>query len=123
MSLIIQVMEKKGSPLISQKEFILRMLKHLIIALLLIMFSLLIGIAGYMSFAGLKLVDALLNASMILAGMGPVDIMISDEAKLFASFFAIYSGLIFLTITAIIISPVVHRILHKFHVEDELSEE
>jgi hypothetical protein len=66
---------------------------------------------------GLPWIDALLNASMILAGMGPVDPVQSTAAKLFATFYALYSGIAFLTMIAILMAPLLHRFLHKFHLE------
>ena len=64
-------------------------------------------------------IDALLNASMILGGMGPVDILTSDSGKIFASFYAIFSGVTFLSMIGVIIAPIAHRFLHKFHLQEE----
>lgn len=72
---------------------------------------------GYHLFAGLSWLDALVNASMILTGMGPVDQMTSVGAKLFASFYALFSGVAFLTIVAVLLAPAVHRFLHRFHLD------
>jgi hypothetical protein len=77
-----------------------------------------IGVSGYFAFAGLGFVVALLNASMILTGMGPVNPMTDNPAKLFASFYAIYSGVAFLSVIGVFIAPVVHRFMHKIHLED-----
>jgi hypothetical protein len=79
--------------------------------------SLAIGIAGYMTFAELGFVDALLNASMILTGMGPVNPMVTEGGKIFASLYAIYSGVAFLTTIGVFLSPIIHRILHIIHLE------
>lgn len=79
--------------------------------------SWLIGILGYRIVAGMSWIDALLNASMILGGMGPVDPLNSNAAKLFASFYAIFSGVVFLAVVGILAAPVVHRFLHRFHLE------
>ncbi len=76
-----------------------------------------IGIAGYHWIAGLRWVDSLLNASMILGGMGPVDKLSSDAAKIFASVYALFSGVVFISAMAVILSPALHRALHKFHLE------
>jgi len=76
-----------------------------------------IGISGYHWLGGLDWVDSLLEASMILGGMGPVNPIKTTEAKLFASGYALFSGLVFIGIMGIVLTPVVHRILHKFHVE------
>jgi len=67
-------------------------------------------------------IDALLNAAMILTGMGPVNPMVSVAGKLFATFYALYSGIVFLAATAILLAPVIHRMMHKFHVPDEEDE-
>lgn len=89
------------------------------IAVFLVAGSLGLGMAGYHSFAGLSWIDSLLNASMILTGMGPVDPMPNSAAKLFASFYALFSGIVFLSSAAILIAPVFHRFLHRFHLELE----
>jgi hypothetical protein len=77
------------------------------------------GIIGYKYLFGLTWVDSLLNASMILTGMGPIDAAPTDGAKIFASIYAIYSGVAFLTIVAVVFAPVLHRFLHKFHLDTE----
>ena len=92
-------------------------MKSFFLSLLLLVFSLLIGVVGYMYFFNLNWIDGLLNASMILTGMGPVDVAITDGAKLFASFYALYSGVAFLTSVAVIFAPVLHRFLHRFHLD------
>lgn len=88
-------------------------------ALALIVLVLMIGIAGYHSLAGYNWVDSLLEASMILGGMGPVNQLPNDTAKIFASAYALFSGLIFIAVMGLVLSPVVHRILHKFHVDEK----
>ncbi len=103
--------------LISRSEFKRRIIKNTIFSMGLILFSLLIGVGGYMFFYDLNWIDALLNASMILTGMGPVNVATTNGAKLFASFYAIYSGVAFLTSVAVIFAPVFHRFLHKFHLD------
>lgn len=95
------------------RSFILFLISFVFLA-----FSLAIGVWGYHYYAGLPLLDSLLNASMILTGMGPIDPMKSDAAKLFASFYSIYSGVAFLTSIGVFIVPTLHRLLHKFHIED-----
>lgn len=81
--------------------------------------SLLAGTLGYHLIAGLGWIDALLNASMILTGMGPVDPMKDTASKLFASAYALFSGVVFLSAVAILLSPILHRIVHAFHIDDE----
>jgi len=79
--------------------------------------ALIIGIMGYHFVAGLSWVDSILEASMILTGMGPVATLTSTGAKMFASVYALFSGTVFLITSGIIVSPVIHRVLHRFHVE------
>ena len=88
------------------------------IGLVLIAISLAVGTAGYMGFEGLAFLDALLNASMILSGMGPLHAPASAGGKIFASIYALYCGFAVLGIAAIMFAPVVHRILHRFHIEE-----
>jgi hypothetical protein len=95
------------------------MLSSLGIALGMIAVALSIGISGYHWIAGFKWIDSLLEASMILAGMGPVNSLPSDGAKLFASIYALFSGLVFIGIMGIVLTPLAHRMLHKFHLESE----
>jgi len=98
--------------------FILRVLNSFFIALLFILFSLLMGAFGYHVTEGLSWLDATLNASMILAGMGPVNGLNTTAGKVFATFYALYSGIAFLTIAAILLAPFIHRFLHRFHLGD-----
>jgi hypothetical protein len=80
--------------------------------------ALMAGIIGYHAIAHLSWVDSLLNASMILTGMGPVDPMKDTASKLFASAYALFSGVVFLSAVGVLLSPIVHRLLHAFHIED-----
>jgi hypothetical protein len=105
---------KKHQPL-SRSQFIIRMANHLAAVLILLIASLLFGMAGYMIFEHLSWTDAFLNASMLLGGMGPVNDPLTEGGKLFAGFYALYSGLFFIVSTAIILTPVMHRVLHLFH--------
>ena len=79
--------------------------------------SLLLGIAGYMALAHLEFVDAFLNAVMILGGMGPVDTLPDDAAKLFAGIYALYSGIVFLVVVGVVFAPIFHRIIHHLHLD------
>jgi flagellar biosynthesis protein FliR len=110
-------------PLASVKQFYQRLLTNAVLAFGIILVSLGIGVWGYISLAHLKFADALLNASMILGGMGPVDIMTTDSSKYFASFYALFSGVVFLSTVAVLFAPVLHRAMHKFHLESESDEE
>ena len=110
-------MEHFKQPLLPKRLFFLRVLRFGFFCLLFISGALGIGIWGYMYLAGLGFVDALLNASMILGGMGPVDTLKTNPAKIFASFYALFSGITFLTIFAMFISPFAHRALHLCHLQ------
>lgn len=96
-----------------------KLLRNILVGGFVLFISLLIGVLGYHYYFNLGWVDSLYNASMILTGMGPVDKAINNSGKIFASFYAIYSGVAFLTSVAIIFSPVVHRFLHKFKLDVE----
>jgi hypothetical protein len=106
-------------PLLPRRKFYIRMVRYTIFTLLLIVGSLAVGILGYHYLDELSWLDALLNASMILTGMGPVNELKTDGAKVFASFYAIFSGVAFLSIVAVFLSPVVHRFLHKLHLDTD----
>ncbi len=88
-------------------------------ALIMLMFSLFMGMVGYHFLDNLSWVDSLLDASMILTGMGPVHEMTNTASKLFASFYALYSGVAFLTTIAVFLAPVIHRFMHRFHLEEK----
>src|SRR5262249_52231501 len=94
------------------------MSSYFAVALALLAGSLVIGIAGYHGFEGLSYLDAFLNAAMLLGGLGPVDLPKTEAGKLFAGLYALYSGLLFLVITAILLGPVFHHALRRFHFED-----
>jgi hypothetical protein len=88
-------------------------------ALLILLFSIGIGVLGYHHYGNLPWVDSFLNASMILAGMGPVDKMETEAGKLFSALYALFSGISFLTFFGVLFAPVYHRFLHKFHLDIE----
>jgi hypothetical protein len=111
--------ERRNQPLLSRLEFIERVAIHTGIGVGIIGGSLGIGVLGYHFLGGLAWIDALVNASMILGGMGPVDPISSMAGKVFASVYALYSGIIFLLTVGIIIAPVAHRILHRMNLETE----
>ncbi len=109
---------KHNKNILPTKEFAIRQVRFTVIALSLIIFSVLIGTLGYEYYGGLSWIDSFYNASMILTGMGPVNPMVTSSAKLFASFYALFSGIVFLSTVAIFFSPIAHRLLHMLHVED-----
>src|SRR4030042_305835 len=104
-------------PIISRTAFFLRIAWHCLIALAIGLVSLGIGILGYDEFEGLSWIDSTVNAAMILGGMGPLNQLQTDAGKLFASFYALFSGIIFLVAVAVLLAPVAHRFLHRFHID------
>ena len=113
--------EHKSEPLLPRDLFVKRMFNHLLLGTVTILFSLWVGILGYHYFEGIGWIDSLLNASMILGGMGPVNELHTDSGKIFASMYALFSGIIFLVTVAIIIAPAVHRFLHRLHIDEKDS--
>jgi len=111
--------EHRNQPLVSRRRFLLRQVRYTGISLAIVAGSLAFGVLGYHFLAGLPWIDALVNAAMLLGGMGPVDALHTPAGKLFASFFALYSGIVFLVAAGLLIAPVFHRFLHHFHVEVE----
>ncbi len=109
--------EHRSEPLLPRTLFIRRLFRHGLIGAVVIAFSLVIGILGYRFFAELSWIDSLLNASMILGGMGPVNPLATAAAKLFASFYALFAGIAFLATVGIFIAPIAHRLLHRLHLE------
>src|SRR4051812_41464463 len=114
--------EHRSEPLISRCRFFIRIAHGLGVAGVVVGVSLLVGMCGYHWIAGFAWVDALLNASMILGGMGPVSDLPSNAAKIFASMYALYSGLVLIAVTGILLSPIMHRVLHNFHLEGSKHE-
>jgi hypothetical protein len=114
------IYEPRHVPPIPVAGFALRLLAHATVATGLIAISLIVGMLGYRYFEQMSWVDAFLNAAMLLGGMGPVKTSgMSTEGKMFAGCYALYSGLAFIAIMGIMLAPVVHRILHRFHWSDE----
>lgn len=107
--------EPKHQPPIPTNRFLRRLLVHLAAALALLVGSLAIGMLGYRLFEGLPWIDAFLNASMLLGGMGPVNSPQSTAGKLFAGFYALYAGLVFIATAALLFVPIFHRLIHRFH--------
>ncbi len=116
MSLLESYETKEERP-IAWAHFIDRLVKHGAIALVLVALSLGIGMAGYMGFEKQKPIDAFLNASMLLGGMGPIAQIVTSGGKIFAGLYALYSGLVFLVVAGLLLAPVIHRVLHRFHWE------
>ena len=110
--------ELRSQPLASVTRYAWRVVASFLIATLLIGGSLAAGMWGYAHFEGMSSIDAFLNAAMILSGMGPADQLKSDAGKLFAGCYALYSGLVIVLASGIVLAPVVHRILHRFHVDE-----
>jgi hypothetical protein len=119
-------LERKNAPIASVKKYRQRLLKFFMIGFALLSFSLLLGTVGYWFFGQENTqnpkpswIDAFLCASMILTGMGPTGTMESDGGKIFSALYAIYSGVTFLSVMAIVFTPIVHRFLHLMHADTE----
>ena len=110
--------EHKNKPLLSRQEFFRRQFVFILFALCLLTFSLGLGMVGYRLVTGMDWIDAFYNASMILTGMGPIDTMQTPGAKIFAGTYALFSGIIFLSTVAVMLSPIVHRFLHLMHLDE-----
>jgi len=111
--------ERRGQKLISAAEFRGRVFRHFALVLVGILVALSIGVVGYHFLAPLPWIDSLLNASMILGGMGPVDTLNNPAAKLFASFYALFSGVFFIGVSGVLLAPFAHRIFHRFHLDEK----
>jgi hypothetical protein len=109
--------EKKHEKLLPVDAFIQRILRSVSIAAAIVAVALGIGILGYHITEDLPWLDSLLNASMILGGMGPVDGLHTVAGKLFASFYALFSGLVFVGAASVLLAPLLHRLMHHFHIE------
>lgn len=110
--------EHHHEPLLPRARFLRRVALHALAAVALIGFSIAVGMAGYATFENLGWVDAFLNASMLLGGMGPVESPQTTGGKIFAGLYALYSGLVFLVAASIVFAPVIHRVMHRFHLQD-----
>ncbi len=114
--------ENKNQKLANPQTFALRLTRYFLFSLALIAFSLAIGTIGYHYYGVSSWVDCFYMSSMILTGMGPVVEMHSDAGKIFSSFYALYSGVAFLSITAVFLSPIIHRLLHILHINKDEKE-
>jgi len=112
-------LESKCQPLLDRLAFIQRLGRCFLLASALIFLSLLLGMCGYHGLEHMKWIDAFDNAAMILSGMGPLSVPQTWCGKLFAGLYALYSGLVLIIATGIILAPIVHRVMHRFHLETE----
>lgn len=111
--------ERRKEPLLNRTQFLHRLGRHLFLAVGVLLLAWGIGIAGYHVIVGQAWIDAILNSAMILAGMGPVDPILTDAGKLFAAVYALFSGIVFLVAAGVLVAPLFHRLLHHFHLEIE----
>jgi hypothetical protein len=111
--------ERRSDKLLPWPRFVRRMVLSFLLLVGIVGAALMLGVLGYHYIAGLPWIDAVLNASMILTGMGPVATMTDTPSKLFASAYALFSGVVFLSSVGIVLAPLFHRILHRFHLDDD----
>jgi hypothetical protein len=111
--------ESRGQPPLSRTRFLRRLARQGVMGGMVIVVSLAIGMAGYHWLADLPWVDSFLNAAMLLGGMGPVGELHTTSAKIFAGVYALYAGIVFLVLAAMLLGPVFHRVLHYFHWETD----
>jgi len=111
------IYESRKDSLLPRRRFLGRLAIHAMLALCLLAVSLAAGVAGYMHFENLTALDAFLNSAMLLGGMGPVNAPVTAGGKLFAGLYALYAGLVFIVCAALMLTPVLHRVLHAFHWE------
>jgi len=111
--------ESYDQPMLTRRAFFLRLSRHVLLSLGLLTLWLLVGVIGYAWLAHLKPVDAFLNAAMIAGGMGPVDVLTDDASKVFAGLYAIVSGVVIIGAAGIVLTPVLHRVLHSLHLDDD----
>lgn len=110
-------MKRKNHNILPPKQFAKRVLKYAVFSILLLVISLAVGVLGYHFIGALGWIDSIYNAAMILTGMGPVNEMVTDSAKLFASIYAIFSGVVFLSTVAIFFAPFAHRLMHILRID------
>ena len=114
--------DKKSDPLASHTEFVGRLAANVLAATLLLVAVLGVGMYGYRRTEGMRWVDAFVNSAMLIGGMGPVTPLGTDEGKLFAGFYAIACGLVFVLVSGVVLAPVMHRVLHAMHVDDSTDD-
>jgi hypothetical protein len=110
--------ESRTQKLLSRAKFLRRVSLSLALASAVLVFGLSVGVSGYHFIAGFNWTDAFLEASMIMTGMGPVGVLATQAAKIFAAFYALFCGLVFLSVFTIAIAPILHRLLHKFNCDE-----
>ncbi len=115
--MVLKEFEQNGEKLLPTRDFFLRLVKFALLSLALVLFSLGIGVLGYMTLEGMGPIDAFLNAAMLMGGMGPVNILATDGGKIFAGLYAMYCGFVLLVSVAVFVTPIFHRVLHHFHLE------
>jgi hypothetical protein len=111
--------EHKSEPLLPRRAYLQRLARGVALAIALVAPSLGAGMLGYRGFEHLSWIDAFLNSAMLLGGMGPVNAPISNAGKLFAGLYALYCGLLVILVAGIVLAPVAHRFLHRFHIKDQ----
>lgn len=114
---VFSVLEHKSQPIVPLGVFLLRILRSLALVSLVVAAALSVGVLGYHFIEGIAWVDAFLNAAMILGGMGPVAELHSTTGKIFAGCYALFSGLVFILVAGLFFAPILHRFLHRFHME------
>jgi hypothetical protein len=118
-SIVKLTFEHFSDPLSSQVKFLLRLTRNFLAGTAIIIISLFLGMIGYRYYEGMSWTDAYLNASMLLSGMGPIGSPVTEAGKLFAGTYALYSGFVVILASGIVLAPVIHRFLHRFHLSGE----
>ena len=114
--------ESRHQAMLPRRQFYFRIVRSIALGLALVGFSLAVGMIGYHGLDHLPWIDAFLNSAMIMSGMGPVDEMHTRGAKIFAGCYALYCGIALLSTAAVIFAPVLHRLMHRFHLEEDRNE-
>jgi hypothetical protein len=115
----VSLYEHRSQPLLSRAEFWRRLLRHGGVALVIMGAALTVGVLGYRWTEDMPWIDALLNASMILGGMGPVGELHTVGGKLFASIYALFAGVVFIGLAGVLLAPLMHRLMHRFHLPEK----
>jgi len=120
---MLPLYEHRSEPLLARQKFVRRVGLHFLVAFAIVALSLLLGMIGYHLLAGFRWIDSFLNAAMLLGGMGPVGNIPTSSGKLFAGTYALYAGLVLIVASAVLLTPVLHRLLHRLHLEDGATKE